>query len=406
MNASAGKSVVDEKTLHGPRLKVVKNTVRPLGAFEHLLWLLDQSTPLHFSLAAQIEGNTAVANWQPALDCVQKRHHFLGVKIDTDGHGNPRFCQAPETSIPLRVAPAQSEDTWLAEMERELDTPFEPGQAPLVRAVLLHEPEKSVLILTAHHAMADGLSLFFVLRDLLRALGGSRLSTLPVTPSVESMLGIARNVAGENIPMRDEEGAKENQTVPSRDGQTRARRQIRVLRLSPELTTAFRESARRENTTVHGALSAALALAGRQIIPQWKENPVRILSPVDARKLVGMAEACGLLISVAVQSLEPEMANGFWELARRAKTPLAERQTKEGITQTLTGIQQALLSGLHSQEAQQLLASVFTNEAVVTNLGSLRYQTSFGKLRLSGLWGPATGGRDGKPTIGSIYLNI
>ena len=41
---------------------------------------------------------------------------------------------------------------------------------------------------------------------------------------------------------------------------------IRELRLSTELTAKLREFAQQEETTVHGALCAALVLAGRQAI--------------------------------------------------------------------------------------------------------------------------------------------
>jgi hypothetical protein len=43
-------------------LDLVEAYVRPLGSFEHLFWLLDQESPMHFSLAAQIEGPTTVGD--------------------------------------------------------------------------------------------------------------------------------------------------------------------------------------------------------------------------------------------------------------------------------------------------------------------------------------------------------
>src|SRR5258708_40364102 len=42
--------------------------LRPLGAAEQLLWLLDQNSPRHFVLAAQIEGHIAIKGWRNAQE--------------------------------------------------------------------------------------------------------------------------------------------------------------------------------------------------------------------------------------------------------------------------------------------------------------------------------------------------
>jgi hypothetical protein len=37
--------------------------VRPLGALEEFLWLLDQSRPAHFVMAAEVSGSTTLSDW-------------------------------------------------------------------------------------------------------------------------------------------------------------------------------------------------------------------------------------------------------------------------------------------------------------------------------------------------------
>ena len=51
--------------------------LRPLGSFEEFFWLIDQNRPLHFALAAQVQGPTTVGRWRDALDLVQRRHPLL-----------------------------------------------------------------------------------------------------------------------------------------------------------------------------------------------------------------------------------------------------------------------------------------------------------------------------------------
>jgi hypothetical protein len=50
---------------------------------------------------------------------------------------------------------------WIDELRREIAIPFRADEVPMVRAVLLHQREYATLILTAHHSVADGLSLVF-----------------------------------------------------------------------------------------------------------------------------------------------------------------------------------------------------------------------------------------------------
>ena len=140
--------------------------LRPLGSFEEFFWLIDKNRPVHFALAAQVQRPTSVGHWRGALDLVQRRHPFLSVFIGTNGNSHPHFLQETTAAIPLRVV--QKNDAvqrWESEMERELSIPFDPRHAPLVRAVLLHEANQAVFILVAHHFIADGLSIAFVIRD-------------------------------------------------------------------------------------------------------------------------------------------------------------------------------------------------------------------------------------------------
>jgi hypothetical protein len=53
--------------------------VRPLGALEEFIWLLDQTRPAHFVMAAEVSGSTILSDWWQALDFVQARHPLLSV---------------------------------------------------------------------------------------------------------------------------------------------------------------------------------------------------------------------------------------------------------------------------------------------------------------------------------------
>jgi len=292
--------------------------LRPLGSLEEFLWLIDQNRPVHFALAAQVQGPTTVGRWRDALDLVQLRHPLLSVCIETNGNSHPHFRRETAAPIPLRVV--QQNDVaqrWESEIELELSIPFNARQAPLVRAVLLHEANQAVFILVAHHSIADGLSIAFVIRDVLQALSGNPIDLLPLLRAHEEILGVTRSDA-----VQPESSKESNSTSPARPAtylrKEDSRPRIKSLRLTPQLTGRLRERARQEGTTVHGALTSAVALAFWQTNPEFKEEPIRLCSPTDTRKLLGLGEDCAVLISARVVAIEPHASTAFWDIARRS----------------------------------------------------------------------------------------
>jgi len=163
--------------------------IRRLGWTERLFWLLDRNSPRHFVLAAQVDGHTTVDEWRQALDAVQVRHPLLAACIEVGKDPVPYFHRAPGAPIPLRVVRGGSVGHgWEAEFARELASPVDPEQAPLMRATLWHEPERAVCILSTHHAIADGMSVGFVVRDLLQSLAGATLQPLPLLPAYDDLV--------------------------------------------------------------------------------------------------------------------------------------------------------------------------------------------------------------------------
>ena len=92
------------------------------------------------------------------------------------------------TPIPLRILEDEPELRWEAEVGTELATPFDPSQAPLIRAVLIQGDRDAAFMLVAHHSIADGLSLTYAIRDTLDALAGRSLRPLPWLPSQDDMM--------------------------------------------------------------------------------------------------------------------------------------------------------------------------------------------------------------------------
>ena len=198
-----------------------------------------------------------------------------------------------------------------------------------MRALLLHDENQCVIILTTHHTIADGTSLVFIMRDLMQAISGENLAQLSVPPYQEELFSqiAAGSVSDTPDAPADVPTARTPINHQFRNGD---RPRVRGLRLSPEQTALLAKTARREETTIHAALCAALLLAGRKISPLWRERSVRVLSPISLRKLLDVGEDCVLTVTGAVVPFDHSPSNNFWELARWAKQSLLSAQALRG----------------------------------------------------------------------------
>ncbi len=364
--------------------------LRPLGSLEQFFWLADHNRALHFALAAEVSGESTIEGWRSALDTVQRRHPLLSVCIEENAPSAPVFLRVLEARIPLRVVSGTEIDpAWEREVEREMAQPFDPARAPLARAALLHGAHRSVIILTMYHAVADGVAATYVLRDILRALAGERLDALPVPPPHEEALGLSESAGApatsdpaKPASYRSDEGP------PPR---------IKTHHLSAKATGELHAHARREGTSVHGALAAALSIATRQISSALDHGPVRIFSPIDTRKTLGLTDECIPAIGNALLSLDPSTGGRFWDLARQATDALAPARTRESLQGGRARMRQALAGSVDVRN----VTNAFAYEILLTNLGSLPFETRFGDFTLERLLGPSLlGSFEGAQTIG------
>jgi NRPS condensation-like uncharacterized protein len=377
-----------------------QGAIRPLGALEHLFWLLDRNRPLHFVVTALLSGETSPRDWRRALDRLQERHPILSVCIDGEPGSIPSFHQADARPIPLRIVEDEPELRWEAEVGEELATPFNPSQAPLIRAVLIQGTRDAAFMLVAHHSIADGLSLAYAIRDTLDLLAGRTLEPLPWLPSQDDLMNVSDSVADG----QEQSHAQALDPAVYRPNDN-ARPTVKGLSLSPSLTSKIRDRARREGTTVHGALCAALLLASREVFTEWRDTPLRIMSPINVRPLIDVGESCGVFVSATTSVFDGE-AKEFWDLAREARNSIAANQTSEYIAAGLSAFRQVVGNGAEVATAAELGAQVFANEVMVTNLGNLSFDRQFGAVTLKALFGPAVlNGFEGQQTIGLATVN-
>jgi hypothetical protein len=408
--------------------------VRELGYAERVQVLMDMYRPTHNVEAVDLLGTTDPERWRRALDRLQQRHPLLSVRIQFDRQNIPAFYHVEGAVIPLRLI--QGSASWQREVERELASAFNTAEAPLMRVTLLHESEKAVLILTVHHAVADGLAIQYLVRDLLMALGDEVLDALPVPPSIETLLsGLPTGNTAHNRPQL-------SRRRPATYVSKRAKPDLSYLRLTKSQTEALRARARQEKSTVHSALCAAVAIWLRQ---KRKDAPIRIGFPASARQRLRAGEACVLCITGGSMTFPQDSSWNFWDMARFAKgtTPSLSlnrirttvgaseklllrkpdplrfwrlaRRTRENskVTQILEMVRATMESWGESvqnnpdvQTIACAMANVFAHDAMVSTLGDTPYDTTFGdNLRLETIWPAGSALGLATPMIFSMLTN-
>ena len=112
--------------------------------------------------------------------------------------------------------------------------------------------------------------------------------------------------------------------------------------LEPSVTSSIGLRARREQTTMHGALTASILLAGRGQSQHWTDTLVRCASSIDNRATLDAGEKLGLLLTFGYTELAPTFSSGFWDLARQIRRDVNLHHTIADAGRSLAPIREMM----------------------------------------------------------------
>ena len=147
-----------------------------VSSTQQRLWFLNQLDPksaqYHVPVAFRLAGSLQVETLRNALQQLIERHDALRARFESRD-GRPVQIVQPSATVSLPVIDLVSiaETTRQAELTRllreEATRPFDLSAGPLLRVSLLQlAADDYVLLLTAHHIIADGWSMELLLREL------------------------------------------------------------------------------------------------------------------------------------------------------------------------------------------------------------------------------------------------
>lgn len=369
---------------------------RPLGAFEQVCSLFDKIYAVDFALVAEIDGQTSESSWRLAMDQVQLRHPNMRVYITVDGSGGQHFLPVQGMKVPIKTVHSQAGLGWEKVLEEEREQPFQIG-SPLIRMVLIAAEKGTTVMLLAHHAIGDGTSLGFVLRDLLEEISGLKRKPLHQPISIDARLGM--------------EPGSDPFFSSGRPGQEiqkdkRIRGTVSSHKLTQALTEGLISRSKLEGTTVHGALCASVVIAARKLMKEWRYRPVQLISPISVRRMLDVDDDFFLCISIHPVLFPADDDIPFWELARFAKEGLAGTDLACHLAEFTHSLQK-IVYGQESYEGRtEILRKAFGHDLMVSNLGNIKFGTDFGCLKIKDIWGPVILSRPGHAqTVGAITCN-
>ncbi|MCF6371126.1 condensation domain-containing protein [Rhizobium halophilum] len=373
---------------------VVEQKGRPLGAQERLLYLYSKLHHRHFCIVGKLAGEIDVHDLAEALDKVQARHIRLNYSIQ-DKEDGPHFLYNPR-EIPVKDHTLDPASTWHSVVEAELATPFNPSQAPLLRMTALREPQNQrelTLVLTFHHALADGLSAVAFLDDLVAALNSSELLPAPTRPPVEQLLPFVppqnssdqESISAAARPDLEEVGREPlwrefEGDVP----------RVASIELDADFTATLVARSKEERATVQGALGAAIAAANAA---RHDRDHYLVASPISVRQFAGIDPSeIGVFLTVGLVRLTAGNAVPFWDRARAFSRELRALRSKEAVALSASNLERTL-PPLSSIELACGLIGLLRYDAVVSNLGVLQPRSSGPRVKLQAIWGPMVLGR-------------
>jgi hypothetical protein len=268
--------------------------LRALDPSERYFWLLDHLAAMNIAAMAELDVRLDPEALAGALRTVQLRHPLLGARIVVL-ESEPTFVKV-DAAIPLTIKPVEGGD-WVDVVEGGLDVPFGSTSEPLVRCLYMpiDGEERSVVVLMAHHAVADGRGIVRAVQDVVRRIEKeeppqSRPADVPPPlhdhfPAELRTSRAALDVLGTVRSERQAHPAAATYPFHARQVEGRRSRLNRLV-IDPELAGALRVDARAHGATMTGVLAAAVLESCCGLFDEPEDRMLCLATPTDLRQRV------------------------------------------------------------------------------------------------------------------------
>jgi hypothetical protein len=227
----------------------------------------------------RLEGDVDANRLRSALSVVQRKHPALRALVHREADG--LYYQAESAPhVPLRIVPRVTAEDYRRECQLELTTRFADDQ-PQLRVVWLQSALESDLLFTTTHRMCDGMSVFIIIREVLRALHADE-ELIPYEPVT------VRDIIGDRSPQPWKRRLTAHlingllTLIPASRRAPDINEHCVEWRAGLALSNAIKQRCRTEGVSVHAALMVAVERALCAVFGQ--KIPKSIVNPIDLRR--------------------------------------------------------------------------------------------------------------------------
>jgi NRPS condensation-like uncharacterized protein len=374
--------------------------------------------PLHVVLAARIRGAVDPQGVATALDRLRSRHPLLAVRVEIGDDGTGMYLGSNVALPPVHVMARDGDNQWLARVEEELRAPFPIETGPLMRCSLVHAEDVCDVILCGHHAICDGMSMGYLLRDLLGCLAEPQAdvagplippaidrSTVPDPPRSNALQRFIMGLINKRWAARDIRFSEADmRRMHEKYWEHNADLQLLAWTLDARDTSSLVEKCRAERVTVNSALWTSFLAAQHDVQQDHLGYRQRSALAVNTRdKLrVSAGESVGFYASSLTVKLPYSPRMTFWDSARAVHARIGKELARTNLFRMLTSeaIHPTLLDSLYFRKfglvdgamPMKLLRKMkwhrTTYGYAITNIGRFDIPTSYGALELESVHGP------------------
>jgi len=388
--------------------------------------------PFNVVMTARLSGYIDPQALPAVIEKLRARHALLGVRVEIDGNDDAWFIQDNVPEILVEVRERGTGDQWIETAGEQAMISFDPDKGPLIRFVLLHSNDRADLVICCHHLICDGISLTYLLRDILTHLADPhrKVDVLPeppvlsreTVPTAPSMNAVARAVmrlinrrwARKNIRFGWDHMKKLHQVFWERN---RGARTV-TSEMSADNTSVLVHRCREEAVTVNTALWTAFMMAQRDV--QDDGEPYRGCAgmAVNIRNMLKrpVQESFGFYAASLTVKLPTPGEKPFWDIARDYHDRISRAMEKNDPFKMLTSeyIHPTLLDSLYfskyglikSRISMKLLKKMRWDKTSygysITNVGRVPIPLTYGNLGIECIYGPFFYSDVNEKTVGVI----
>ena len=259
---------------------------------------------------------------EKAVLYLSDKHKLMNCHIETDQEGKVWYVIDEKLSPEVNTSESQNINQILV---NELKHRFNFEKGPLIRFTLLNQ---TTLIINCHHAICDGMSLIYLLKDIIKNLSGEKIKInqkMPVFLEPENIPEKPGNpISRFFISFINNKWSKENITFSNQKYQEfhnnfwkEYKPIIITFKFSKKETANIISQCKQNNITVNTGLVTAFLYAEKQLFEQ-KDYSSKVIVTDNLRTHLNdqPGESIGYFVSTVRPKLKYSEKKTFWENAQ------------------------------------------------------------------------------------------